>query len=104
MEKYAWLAKVKYGRLEEYTKRHDEIWQEMKDVLKAAGIGNYSIWTDGEQLFGYYECSKGIEYALKVIKESPVVARWNEYMKDVLIMEKGEDGGEPKLVQVFDLE
>ena len=29
---------------------------EMKEVLAKAGIVNYSIWMQGEELFGYYEC------------------------------------------------
>ena len=43
MEKYAWKAYIKEGCLDEYVKRHNEIWQEMKDVLKSAGIRNYTI-------------------------------------------------------------
>ena len=54
MEKYAWKAKLYDGKKEEYIKRHNEIWREMKDVLKSAGIKNYSIWLDGDTLFGYY--------------------------------------------------
>ena len=38
MEKYAWKAIVKDGMLEEYKRRHDNIWQELKDVLEKAGI------------------------------------------------------------------
>lgn len=30
MEKYAWKAMVKDGCIEEYKKRHDNIWDEMK--------------------------------------------------------------------------
>ena len=104
MIKYAWIAKVKKGCLEEYIRRHDQIWQEMKDVLKEASIRNYTIWTDGEQLFGYYECEKGIEHALKVQKESPIVTRWNEYMKDIMVMEIKEDGGQPDLKKVFEFD
>ena len=37
MEKYAWKAKLYDGKKEEYVKRHNEIWREMKDVLKSAG-------------------------------------------------------------------
>ena len=36
MEKYAWKAIVKEGCLEEYKKRHDEIWPEMLELLKQA--------------------------------------------------------------------
>ena len=37
MERYAWKATVKDGMLAEYRRRHDEIWDEMKEVLRAAG-------------------------------------------------------------------
>ena len=53
-------------------------------MLNQAGVRNYSIWTDGETLFGYYECDN-IAYAAKV-QASPVVDRWNAYMKDVMVM------------------
>ena len=54
MEKYAWRGKIVPGMQEEYKKRHDNIWPEMKEVLADAGIVNYSIWMQGEELFGYY--------------------------------------------------
>ena len=38
MEKYAWKAIVKEGMLEEYTRRHNEIWPELVELLKAAGF------------------------------------------------------------------
>jgi L-rhamnose mutarotase len=105
MEKYAWKAIVLEGKLEEYKRRHDEIWQEMKDVLAEAGIRNYTIWNVGQELFGYYECEKGIEFAARVQNESPVVARWNEYMKDVMVMEMDPvTGAQPIMEQVFIME
>lgn len=105
MEKYAWMAKILPGKREEYQKRHDEIWPELVDVLKKAGIVNYTIWTDGEMLFGYYECTKGTEYAAKVQAESPVVDRWNEYMKDVMVMIMDPvTGAQPMLEQIFRLD
>lgn len=102
MEKYAWKAKIVPGTLEEYIRRHDEIWDEMKDVLASAGIVNYTIWNVGDELFGYYECEKGVDYAAKTQSESPIVKKWNEYMKDILIMERDpETGAQPRLVKVF---
>lgn len=105
MEKYAWKAIVIDGKLDEYVKRHNEIWPEMLEVLKDAGIKNYTIWNTGNELFGYYECEKGVEYAAKVQNESPVVKRWNEYMKDVMIMEMDPvTGAQPLLRKVFSFE
>ena len=104
MEKYAWTATVIDGKKDEYIKRHDEIWQSMKDVLTAAGIVNYSIWLTGNTLFGYYECKRGAAYAEKVQRESKAVDDWNAYMKDVMIMKMDEKtGAQPKLTQIFSL-
>jgi len=105
MEKYAWKASFKEGCKEEYCKRHDEIWPELVEVLKAAGIKNYTIWNTGNELFGYYECEKGIEFAARVQSESPVVKKWDEYMKDILIMEMDPvTKAQPKLDKVFELD
>ena len=86
MEKVAWRAVIKEGMVKEYIKRHDEIWPEMVETLKAAGICNYTIWLDGNSLFGYYECEKGAEYALDSQAESEVVKRWNVSMDPIMTM------------------
>lgn len=105
MERYAWKARVIEGKLGEYIRRHNAIWLELVGVLKQAGIKNYTIWNAGDTLFGYYECEKGIEYAARVQAESPVVDRWNEYMKDVMAMEMDpETGAQPLLRNVFLME
>jgi L-rhamnose mutarotase len=102
MEKYAWRAHIVEGSLDEYIRRHDELWPEMKEALAKAGIINYSIWNVGNELFGYYECEFGVEYATKMQNESEVVARWDEYMKDILIVTKDPvTGAQPQLKQVF---
>lgn len=102
MEKYAWKAILKEGKKEEYVIRHNEIWPEMLEVLEAAGIRNYTIWNTGNELFGYYECEKGADYAAAVQNESPVVAKWNEYMSDVMIMKEDPvTGAQPLLEKVF---
>ena len=105
MERFAWKATVKDGMLAEYKKRHDNIWAELKNVLKDAGICNYTIWNTGNELFGYFECEKGVAFAEKIQAESPIVDKWNEYMKDVMTMEMDpETGAQPKLTQVFFME
>ena len=101
MQRYAWKATVKDGMLEEYIRRHDHLWPEMKEMLKEAGIRNYTIWNVGNQLFGYYECDS-VEHAAKVQASSPINAQWDEYMKDVMVMEKDPvTGAQPLMKQVF---
>ena len=85
MERYAWKARILPGKRDEYVKRH-----------------NYSIWIVGDEVFGYYECEKGADFAAAHQAQSPVVDRWNEYMKDVMDMEMDpETGAQPKLEEVF---
>ena len=102
MEKCTWKATLLPGKRDEYVRRHDEIWPEMKETLAHAGIVNYTIWRCGDELFGYYECEKGAAYAAKVQAESPVVDRWNEYMRDVMVMDfDPETGTAVALEKVF---
>ena len=105
MDRYAWKAILKPGMKAEYKRRHDEIWPEMVELLKKAGIKNYTIWNVGDELFGYYECEKGLDFAAKTQAESPIVDKWNEYMKDVMEMPLDPDTGlQPKLERMFFLE
>ena len=45
------------GMAEEYEKRHNELWPEMKDMIHEHGGKNYSIFLDKETmvLYGYIE-------------------------------------------------
>ena len=105
MDRYAWKAMLKPGMKEEYKRRHDAIWPEMVALLKAAGIRNYTIWNVGDELFGYYECEKGLDYAASVQAQSPIVDKWNQYMDDVMTMPLDPDTGvQPKLERLFFLE
>ncbi|HIY45053.1 MAG TPA: L-rhamnose mutarotase [Candidatus Borkfalkia excrementipullorum] len=97
MEKVVWRATVREGMEAEYVRRHDEIWPEMVAALKEAGVCNYTIWKDGRELFGYYECEKGAEYALKYQAENETVCRWEKSMEPVMEMSSH------KPVKVFDL-
>jgi L-rhamnose mutarotase len=102
MEKYAWTGRIVEGMIDEYVKRHDDLWPEMAQMLESAGIRNYSIWNAGDRLFGYYECENGVDFAARTQKEHPITAKWNEYMKDILILEMDPvTGAQPLLRQVF---
>ena len=93
MERHAWKGRIFPGKLEEYIKRHDEIWPEMKVMLAQAGIRNYTIWNVGEDLFGYYECDS-VQYALQFQAASDVNKRWSTYMSDIMEMCKSPETGE----------
>ncbi len=95
MERIVWKGRIKQGCRDEYVRRHNEIWPEVEALFRKAGICNYTIFEADHELFGYYECRKGAEYANKIRAESPITAQWNTYMKDILEIEKNPETGLP---------
>lgn len=86
MAGYAWVLEVRPGYEEEYKKRHDEIWPEMVEMLRDAGIRNYNIFRHGLTLFGYFECDD-LDATRKAIAAAPVNARWGEWMGPIMKVE-----------------
>lgn len=67
----------------EYKRRHDEIWPEMAALLREAGYRDYAIFRHGDLLFGTFETTD-IDRLQRTVKDSPVAARWRDYMADVI--------------------
>lgn len=86
MSGYAWVLEVRPGYEEEYKKRHDEIWPEMLDALRSAGIRNYNIFRHGLTLFGYFE-TDDLEAAKAKLADDPVNKRWGEWMGPIMKIE-----------------
>ena len=84
MQRIAFIIRLKPGADPvEYKRRHDEIWPEMLDALRNAGLRNYSIFRDGSTLFAYVEVDDH-ERARQILAADPVNARWQAYMRDMI--------------------
>ena len=86
MTGYAWVLEVRPGYEEEYLKRHDEIWPEMLDALRAAGISNYNIFRHGLTLFGYFE-TDDLGATKAKLADDAVNTRWGEFMTPIMKIE-----------------
>ena len=97
MQRVAFKMKLFKGCEAEYKKRHDEIWSELKELLKQRGVKDYSIFLDVEtnDLFAYLTVEDAKR--LDELPEEPVMKKWWNYMKD--IMETNEDNS-PKVVSL----
>ena len=55
MERVGFTMRLLPGQVAEYRRRHADVWPEMLDALKAAGVRDYSIFLHGIDLFAYLE-------------------------------------------------
>ena len=69
-----------------YKRRHDEIWPEMVEALREAGVLNYSIFRHGLTLFGYFE-TDNLEQTVEYLGNSEVNQRWSESIASIMKME-----------------
>ena len=53
MERFCWKGHVNPGKLEEYAAKHNAMCRQMEELMRAAGMRNYSIWANGEDTIGY---------------------------------------------------
>ena len=88
----------------EYKRRHDEIWPEMVESLRHAGVRNYDIFLHGSTLFATFETDDFAE-TFEKIRGSEVNARWQAYMRDMITIPTDPATGYPKLLpQMFHMD
>ena len=80
---------LKPGMAAEYKKRHDEIWPELADAIRKAGIRDYSIFLDEETgaLFAVQKVAK--DNTAADLRKLPILHEWWESM--VPLMEVNPD-------------
>ncbi len=101
MERVCFCLQVRPDRLEEYKRRHREVWPEMLDALREAGWRNYSLFLrDDGLLVGYVE-TEDFEAAQRAMAAKDVNDRWQAEMSEFF----GERADESfqRLEQVFHL-
>jgi len=76
--------KLKPGYAEEYKKRHDAIWPELKELIKSTGVSDYSIYLDEETGILFASQKVGGDAGSQDLGSNPVVQKWWEYMSDIM--------------------
>jgi len=106
MERVCFLLKVRREKLEEYRRRHDQVWVEMRQALTETGWHNYSLFLREDGLLvGYLETPDFAE-SLALMAERDVNARWQASMAEFFEELDGRrpDEGMQRLEQIFHLE
>lgn len=90
--RFCFTFEIRPGTEAEYKRRHDEIWPELVEVIKGAGVSNYSLFRRGTQITAYCECEPDVETAFAKIGASEANDRWSEYFQDVIVSLTDENG------------
>lgn len=84
MEVLAFRMKLFPGYAAEYKKRHDEIWPELKSLLKDHGISEYRIYLDEESHFLFSVMTVEDISMLNNLPDNPIMKKWWFFMKDLM--------------------
>ncbi len=85
----AFKMKLYPNMAEEYEKRHNELWDSMKDAIHEYGGSDYSIFLDKDTnvLFGYINIVDELKWSK--LAKTEINKKWWDFMAD--IMETNED-------------
>lgn len=80
----AFVMRVHPDKYDEYERRHNPIWPELHETLKAHGVHDYSIFLDQKRslLFAYAKIED--ESKWDAIAQTDQCKRWWAYMRDIM--------------------
>lgn len=101
MQKYAFRMQLNPGQKDEYIRRHDAIWPELVELLRAAGVSDYSIHLDEETnaLFGVLWRTDG--HSMEDLPNHPVMKKWWAHMADIMVTRPNHEPVATPLSLVF---
>lgn len=83
MEKRAFKMILKAGFKEEYKHRHDNIWPELKLLLKKNGVSDYTIYLDTETNC-LFAVQKNSGRTSQDFGENEILEKWWDYLADIM--------------------
>lgn len=87
----------------EYKRRHDELWPELAQALKDAGISDYWIFLDEASLSLFAVLRRAPGPAFDQLPQLPVMRRWWDYMAPLMAVEPDKKPRQWALPPLFHL-
>ena len=103
-EKYAFKMQLNPGQRDEYRRRHDEIWPELVDALKAAGVRDYSIHLDADTDTLFAVMWRRTDHTLDDLAKTEVMRRWWAHMADIMATHPDNEPVATPLETVFHMD
>jgi L-rhamnose mutarotase len=104
MKRNAFVMRLKQGCEEEYRKRHDAIWPELKACLRQAGVSDYSIYLDRKTnaLFAFQYLAE--DSTDGELPNKDIVKKWWHMMKDIMDANPDESPVSDPLEEMFHMD
>lgn len=96
--------KLKPGFKEEYKKRHDEIWPELKTLLNENGISDYTIFLDEETNILFAVQQQDGNKSSQDLGQTEIVQKWWAYMADIMESNPDNSPVSKPLTEVFHMD
>ncbi|WP_415921654.1 L-rhamnose mutarotase [Tateyamaria sp. SN6-1] len=84
MEKIAFKMQLNPGCRAEYIRRHDEIWPELSELLRQAGVTDYSIHLDADTHILFAVLWRAEGHGMDDLPNHPVMQKWWAHMADIM--------------------
>jgi L-rhamnose mutarotase len=103
-EKVAFKLKLKPGMAAEYKKRHDEIWPELSQAIREAGISDFTIYLDEETdtLFSVQKLAPG--HTAAKLRDTELMRKWWAHMAPLMETHPDQSPVRTPLKEVFHLD
>lgn len=83
-ELFAFKMHLNDGQKQEYKKRHDEIWPELGQLLREAGVVDYSIHLDEETNVLFAIMNRRKDHTLDELPQTELMKKWWAHMADIM--------------------
>jgi L-rhamnose mutarotase len=103
-EKHAFKMQLNPGMEAEYKRRHDEIWPELVQLLKEAGVEDYSIHLDRDTNILFGVLWRRVDHGMAALPSQPVMRRWWAHMADIMATRPDNEPVATDLVTVFHMD
>lgn len=84
MLRNAFTMKLKPGVVEEYKKRHDEIWPALSKEIRDAGVSDYAIFLDEASLTLFAVQKLTPDNTAAKLPQTEIVKKWWAYMAPLM--------------------
>jgi len=104
VQKVAFAMQLKAGAEAEYKARHDALWPDLRDALRAAGVRDYSIHLERETGRLFATLWRSDDHGMHALPRTEIMQRWWANMAELMETEPSGAPVKTPLVEMFHLD